>query len=106
MIVLLFIMSLLCKSTKIIDTYSINDLLKIKQIYKKAVIYTNIDVISEHIINRVITLQENNVKKYKYVFNIDNKYIVNSVVKILNKELPFYKKEYNNEKNEISIDLY
>ena len=106
MIVLLFIMSLLCKSTKIIDTYSINDLLKIKKIFKKVVIHTNIEVITEYIINRVITLQENNVKKYKYIFNMNDKYIVNSVVKILDKVLPFYKKEFNNETNEISIDLY
>jgi len=86
MFVLLFILILLCRPTRVIvNKYTISELLIVKNRYKKVIEYTNIQLITEHIIDKVVYLQYTN--KYSYVLHKDNKYIVKPILYILHEVL-------------------
>ena len=101
MIILLFIVSLLCKQTRIVvNEYSTDELLAIKHKYKKIIGYINIKLITKYIVNEVI---DNNSSNYK--LDKEDEHIVKSILHILYDILPHCKISYSNNKNEISIDL-
>jgi len=101
MLILLFIISLLCKQTRVVvDKYSFDELIAFKYKFKKIIGYKNIKLITKHIINEV---KYNN--NYIYKLDKEDNNIVKPILNILYDILPFCKIGYYYNKNEISVDL-